>query len=373
MDGMRRRARFDESEAVLARQIDAAASDHAAVCPRESKLLQFIAVDFCILQPYHLAQSKAIESSPQLVKDEAMMSSPPTGTVTFLFTDIEGSTRLAQQYPAAWPSAKVRHHTILQSAIESHSGYIFQRIGDAFCAAFHTAPDAFAAALDAQRVLHAEPWGDAVIGVRMGIHTGAATVQQDGDYEGYMTVVRVQRIMSAAYGGQVLMSQEVCDLLHRDLPAGITVRDRGTHRLKDLTAPEHLHQLVAPDLPINFPPLKTADHPNNLPRQLTSFIGREAEIVELRQLLSGSPLLTLTGAGGVGKTRLVLQVASEELTAFPDGVWFVELAPLADPALIPTAIASAAGVREVSGRPILTTLSEYFHEKTALEGLMLGT
>ncbi|MBI5876099.1 MAG: tetratricopeptide repeat protein [Chloroflexi bacterium] len=290
----------------------------------------------------------------------------PTGTVTFLFTDIEGSTRLAQQHPAAWPAAQARHHAILQNAIESHGGYVFQVIGDAFCAAFHTALDALAAALDAQHALNAELWGDAIVRVRMGLHTGAATARADGDYEGYLTLVRVQRIMSGAYGGQVLMSQDVADLVGRDLPAGVSLLDLGTHRLKDLTAPEHLFQVVAQGLPTNFPPLKTADHPNNLPTQLTSFIGRDAEVAEVRRLLGGTRLLTLMGAGGVGKTRLALQVAAEELAAFPDGVWFAELAPLADPTLIASTIASAVGVREEPNRPILGQLGDYFRGKTAL-------
>ncbi|MBI5876454.1 MAG: tetratricopeptide repeat protein [Chloroflexi bacterium] len=316
------------------------------------------------------------------------MTALPSGTVTFLFTDIEGSTRLAQQHPAAWPGAKARHHTILRSAIESHGGYVFQVIGDAFCAAFHTASDALAAALEAQRALvgattdaqrtngqsvgatlAVAPDGQGLplpIRVRMGIHTGSATARPDGDYEGYMALVRVQRIMSGAYGGQVLMSQDAAELVGRDLPAGVGLRDLGTHRLKDLAAPEHLFQVVAQGLPADFPPLKTADHPNNLPMQLTSFIGREAEVAEVRRLLGGTRLLTLSGAGGVGKTRLALQAATEELASFGDGVWFVELAPLADPALVPQATASALGLQEQAGRPWINSLSDYLRAKHLL-------
>ncbi|MBI5879736.1 MAG: tetratricopeptide repeat protein [Chloroflexi bacterium] len=294
------------------------------------------------------------------------MPIPPTGTVTFLFTDIEGSTRLAQQFPATWPSAKARHHAIVQSAIKPHGGYVFQVIGDAFCAAFHTAPDALMAALDAQHALHTEPWGDVIIRVRMGLHTGSATARPDGDYEGYMALVRVQRIMAGASGGQVLMSQDVADLVGRDLPLSISLNDLGIHRLKGLAAPEHLFQVVAQGLPADFPPLKTADHPNNLPTQLTSFIGRDAEVAEVRRLVSGTRLLTLIGAGGIGKTRLALQAATEEVAKIPDGVWFVELAPLADPALIPNTIASAVGVREEPNRPMLAALSDHFRSKTVL-------
>src|SRR5512135_1401053 len=279
---------------------------------------------------------------------------PPTGTVTFLFTDIEGSTDLAQQHPDALPALLARHHALLQQAIDAHHGYVFQIIGDSFHAAFPTAPDAFQAALDAQRLLQHEVWNPAPIKVRMGINTGTAQAGSDDDrsggYMGYSTLARVQRVMSTAHGGQVLLSNASADLIQSVLPAGVTLRDMGEHHFKGLTGLEQLWQLVAPDLLSDFPPLKTAvSVPNNLPTQLTSFIGREHELADIKHLLLMTHLLTLTGSGGTGKTRLTLQTAAEMLDSFADGAWFIELAPIADPALVPQTVAMALGVSELPG------------------------
>jgi predicted ATPase/class 3 adenylate cyclase len=290
----------------------------------------------------------------------------PTGTVTFLFTDIEGSTNLAQLHPAKWEGARQRHHAIVRAAAEAHHGHVFQIVGDAFCVAFPTASDGLQAALDTQRTLQAEPWGETPIRVRMGLHTGAAEVR-DGDYHGYLTLAHVQRVMSVAYGGQTLVSDATAALLRGQLPEGITLRNIGEHRLKGLLNPEHLWQVVAPDLVQDFPALQSfAAMPNNLPIQVTSFIGRERELAELQHLLPTTHLLTLTGSGGTGKTRLSLQVAAEVLDAFKDGVWFIELAPLSDPALLPLTIASVLGVREDPGRPLLATLLEWLRPKELL-------
>ena len=294
------------------------------------------------------------------------MTLPPTGTVTFLFTDIEGSTKLAQQHPAEWESARQRHHAILREATEAHQGYVFQVIGDAFCVAFPTASDALQAALDAQRALQAEAWGETPIRVRMGLHTGAADAR-DGDYHGYLTLAHVQRVMSTAYGGQTLVSNATASLLSGQLPDGAALRDMGEHRLKGLLNPEHLWQWSPPDLPQDFPPLQSLNAiPNNLPIQVTSFVGRERELAELQRLLTTTRLLTLTGSGGTGKTRLSLQVAAEVLDNFKDGVWFVELAPLADPALVPQTVATVLGVREEPGRPLLATLIDWLRPKQLL-------
>src|SRR5712692_2024143 len=177
---------------------------------------------------------------------------PPTGTVTFLFTDIEGSTQLAQQFPDALPAALARHHAILRDAIETHGGYVFQIIGDAFCAAFATAPNALAATRVAQRALHTEPWGaTGPIRVRMGLHTGEAE-WRDGAYHGYLTQTRVQRVMSAGHGGQILLSQTTHDLIRDQLAPDISLRDLGEHRLKGLERLERIFQVVAPDLPSDF-------------------------------------------------------------------------------------------------------------------------
>jgi predicted ATPase/class 3 adenylate cyclase len=297
------------------------------------------------------------------------MNNHPTGTVTFLFSDIEGSTKLAQEHPDTWESLQQRHHAILQSAIEAHNGFVFQIIGDAFCAAFHTAGDALRAAVKSQKDLHAEKWGEAIIKVRMGIHTGKAEIQNGGDYQGYLTLSRVQRVMSVAYGGQILISNTSSELIHGELPEGISLLDMKEHRLKGLLNPEHLWQAISPDLPKDFPPLQSLnDIPNNLPIQLTSFIGRENEIAELKRELNDHHLVTLTGSGGTGKTRLSLQVAAEVIDSFPDGVWFLELAPVTDPALVPNTLANLLGLRESAETK--QSLSElvcgYLHARKAL-------
>jgi class 3 adenylate cyclase len=203
------------------------------------------------------------------------MNNLPSGTVTFLFTDIEGSTKLAQQHPDQWEALRERHHAILRSAINMHHGYIFQIIGDSFCVSFHTAVDALHATVEAQQQLQYTDWRETPIRVRMGIHTGSAEFNGT-DYRGYLTMAKVQRVMSVAYGGQVLLSNTSAELLHHELPAGISLRDMKEHRLKGLSNPERLWQMVAPDLQQEFPPLQSlAEIPNNLPVQLTSFIGRE--------------------------------------------------------------------------------------------------
>lgn len=296
-----------------------------------------------------------------------MMSQLPTGTVTFLFTDIEGSTRLAQEHPEIWEPARARHHAILRSAIEAHRGYVFQVIGDAFCAAFHTAGEALRAAVKSQIDLHAEPWADAMIKVRMGIHTGKAEIQADGEYQGYLALSRVQRLMSAGHGGQVLLSLATEELIRDDLPTGVNLHDLGERRLKDLIRPEHIFQLIIPNLQSDFPALKTLDtYRHNLPAQMTSFIGREQEMAEIKQAIARYRLVTLTGSGGTGKTRLSLQVAADALDQFSDGVCFVELASLSDPALIPQTILSTVGVHEQQGKTALQTLVQHLHEKRLL-------
>ena len=295
------------------------------------------------------------------------MSALPTGTVTFLFTDIEGSTKLAREYAEKWESLRARHHAILKSTVDAHNGYIFQIIGDAFCVAFHKAVDALKAAIESQTKLHQENWGEAALKVRMGIHTGEAEIKEDGQYNGYLTMSRVQRLMSAGHGGQVLVSLTSEELIRDDPPPNVELRDLGEHRLKDLIRPKHIFQLVVPSLPSDFPPLKTLDaYPNNLPLQLTSFIGREKEIAEIKKEVKTHRLVTLTGSGGTGKTRLSLQVAADMLDAFPNGVWFVELAPLSDPDLIPNTVLSALGISEQQNKPALDVLQEYLQPRKLL-------
>jgi len=298
------------------------------------------------------------------------MNNLPSGTVTFLFTDIEGSTKLAQQYPDAMPVLLARHHEILHQSIQSQNGYVFQIVGDSFAVAFHSASDALKAALNAQRMLQNESWTPAPIKVRMGIHTGTSHLNDTSAptvYSGYATIAATQRIMSAGHGGQILLSGATRELIRDALPINTELVDLGEKRLKDLIRAEHLYQLNAVGLPTAFPPLKTLDlFPNNLPVQLTSFIGRENEIAEVKQELESHRLVTLTGSGGTGKTRLSLQVAADLLEKYNHGVWFIELAPLTDPDLIPPTILSTVGIQEQPGKTPLDVLKEYFHEKQAL-------
>jgi predicted ATPase/class 3 adenylate cyclase len=290
----------------------------------------------------------------------------PTGTVTFLFTDIEGSTKLAQGHPDKWESLQQRHHAILQSAIEAHNGFVFQIIGDAFCAAFHTASDGLSAAIDAQQKLQTENWDGTPVKVRMGLHTGSAEIH-DNEYHGYMTLARVQRVMSVAYGGQILLSNASAELLHNELPQGITLRDMKEHRLKGLLNSEHLWQIIAHDLQQDFPPLQSLNEtPNNLPIQLTSFIGREKEVGQIKQRLEKNRLVTLTGSGGVGKTRLAIQVASELLSEYPNGVWLVELAPVTNPELVAQTVCAALDIAPQGNLSALQVLTDYLKQKKLL-------
>jgi predicted ATPase/class 3 adenylate cyclase len=290
-------------------------------------------------------------------------------TRILLFTDIEGSTKLWEQHPEAMQTALARHDAILRNAIETHHGYVFKTVGDAFCAAFATSRDALDAALAAQCTLHAEPWRDAVIKVRMGLNTGAPEVRE-GDYFGSV-VNRVARLHAVGHGGQVLLSQATYGLVRDDLPPQITLRDMGACRLKDLALPEHIFQMIAPDLPSEFPPLKTLDYrPNNLPAQTTSFVGQEQEIAEVRELMlnPGVRLLTLSGPGGTGKTRLALQVAAGLLDAFEHGVFFVALAPVHDPDDVLSAIAQTLDVRFLEGQrqSLLERLQNYLQNEKLL-------
>ena len=291
----------------------------------------------------------------------------PSGTVTFLFTDIEGSTQLWERQHEPMQAAFARQEAILRQAVAAEGGYTYKMVGDAFQVAFDTAPAAVRAALEAQRQLQAEPWGQAPIRVRMALHTGV-TEERGDDYVG-PALNRVARLLSAGCGGQVLLTQVTSELVWDELPPGASLLDLGEHRLKDLVRPEHVYQLAAPDLPSDFPPLKSLDaFPNNLPIQLTSFIGRETEMVDLKLLLTvdQARLVTLTGSGGTGKTRLALQVAADLLETFKDGVWLVELAQLADPVLIPQTVAAALGVREVPGKSIAAGLIDYLRSRHLL-------
>jgi len=278
----------------------------------------------------------------------------PSGTVTLLFTDIEASTRMWESEPAEMAAALRRHDAILRDAIGRAGGFVFKTVGDEFCAAFRTPLAAVSAALDAQRALASEAWPTSrPVLVRMGLHTGVCE-ERDSDYFG-PPVNRTARLEAIAHGGQVLLSGTTAGLVADGLPDGVALRDLGQHRLKDLGRPEQVFQLEAAFLVAKFPQLTSLDNPelpNNLPVIISRFIGRGAELAEVRDLLRDSRLLTLTGAGGSGKTRLALQAAAEMLGVRRDGVWFAELAPLTEPEQVPAAVAAVLGLPDSGGLQI---------------------
>jgi predicted ATPase/class 3 adenylate cyclase len=290
----------------------------------------------------------------------------PTGTVTFLFTDVEGSTRLLHELGPRYAGIQDAHGAILRRAISEWGGVEVNTEGDSFFVAFRVPAAAVAAAVQMQRGLSAENWPlDDGVRVRMGIHTGEG-VLGGRDYLG-IDVNRAARIAGAAHGGQILISEATRALVEHAVPEGASLRDLGPHRLKDIAHPEHLYDVVIEGLPSDFPPPRTLDaRPNNLPLQLTSFVGREEEIAAVRRLLDRTRLLTLTGPGGTGKTRLALEVAAEVLPEYSDGAFFVDLSSLIDPDLVPAAAAGALGVPEVAGRPMLETLADYLRTKELL-------
>src|SRR3990172_3901918 len=294
------------------------------------------------------------------------MPSLPAGTVTFLFTDLEGSTRLLQHLGDRYAALLQEYRRLLQAACRERGGREVYTQGDALFVAFPRAHDAVAAAVSAQQTIARHRWPEDVsVRARMGIHTGEPLKTETG-YVG-MDLHRAARICQAGHGGQILLSQTTSDLIEDELPAGVGLRDLGRHRLKDLAQPQHLYQVVAAGLPEESPPRRSLDaHPNNLPIQLTSFIGREREMAAIANLLEQHRLVTLVGAGGSGKTRLSLQVAAHLLDAYPDGAWWVDLAGLIDGALVPEAVAAVLRVREKSGTPLLTTLGDFLQPRTAL-------
>ena len=269
----------------------------------------------------------------------------PTGTVTFLFTDIEGSTKLLQDLGESYPAVQNDHASIMRGAIAKGGGTAIRTEGDSFFAVFPTPKGAVEAAIAAQRQLAAHTWAHGKpLRVRMGLHTGEGRLGGD-DYLG-IDVNRAARIAAAGHGGQVVISDATRALVEHALPEGVAARDLGAHRLKDIAHPERLHDLVIEGLSSDFPPLKSLDaRPSNLPVQLTSFVGRRQEIDAVSELLRQAPLVTLTGPGGSGKTRLSLEVAQGTLDEFPEGAFFVDLSSITDPELVSSAITRALDVR----------------------------
>jgi predicted ATPase/class 3 adenylate cyclase/DNA-binding CsgD family transcriptional regulator len=322
---------------------------------------------------YLIEDDPMAESSPFASPNEAgqkrtTLRDLPTGTVTLLFTDIEGSTLLLQQLGERYAEMLATYRQLLRTAFQQWNGFEVDTQGDAFFVAFARATDAVSAAVAAQRALASHNFAEGVaVAVRMGLHTGEPSVGAEG-YIG-LDVHHAARIMSVGHGRQVLLSQTTCDLVEHGLPGGVSLRDLGEHRLKDLQRPSHLYQLVITDLPADFPLLETLDsRPNNLPDQLTPLIGREKEVAAVQHLLQREDmrLVTLTGPGGTGKTRLGLQVAAELSDLFPDGVYFVNLAPISDPALVVPTLAQTLDVKEVAGQPLLELLKSSLHLKHLL-------
>jgi predicted ATPase/class 3 adenylate cyclase len=272
----------------------------------------------------------------------------PTGLVTFLFTDIEGSSQRWETRREAMQLALRRHDRLMRAAIERHNGRVFKTMGDQFCAVFWSAPEAAAAALGAQTEIAAQDWS-AIDGlhVRMALHTGV-TDERDGDYFG-PAVNRVARLLSIGHGDQILLSGFAADLVREQLPAQGALRNLGEHRLKDLAASEHVFELVTGESVRTSPKLRELGAPTNLPAQLTTLVGREREIAAIEHLLERARLLTLTGSGGVGKTSTALYVAGELANRYDDGAWFVELASISDPQLVASAIAAVFAVEDTAG------------------------
>jgi predicted ATPase/class 3 adenylate cyclase/DNA-binding NarL/FixJ family response regulator len=306
---------------------------------------------------YLLYRSAIVRRSP--------MTGLPTGTVTLLFADLASSPQGWEEDSQPLPAALASYAGVVRLAVAAHGGTIFRTAGATLCAAFSTAPQALAAALAARRTLETGP--SARHAVRMALHTGTAELFAD-DYIGLLPS-RTARLLAASHGGQVLLSRVTQELVRDHPPPDVTLRDLGEHRLTDLTRPEQIFQLVAPDLPADFPPLRTLDtHPTNLPAQPTPLVGREHEVTTACAILRQptTRLLTLTGPGGTGKTRLALQVAAELLDHFADGVYFVALAPIGDSSLVLPTIAATLGVKEAGDQTLFDTLASYLRNKQML-------
>jgi predicted ATPase/class 3 adenylate cyclase len=293
-------------------------------------------------------------------------SSVASRTVTFVFTDIEGSTELARQLGDRWSTTLGLHRDLLRAAFSTHAGQEIGTEGDSFFVVFPSASAAVSAAADAQRALAAARWPEGTtVRVRMGIHTGEARVEGSG-YVG-LEVHRAARIAAAGHGGQVLLSATTVAILGAQPPAGLAVRELGAHRLKDFDDPIRIYQLVGDGLDVEFPPLRSlGSRRADVPRQLTSFVGRESDVATVEGLVGESRLLTLTGPGGTGKTRLAIRVASDLVERFDDGASFVPLAPVSDPALVLGAIAQVLGIQDAGDRPLADTVDDWLRDRNLL-------
>lgn len=342
------------------RRTRAALAEELGIDP--SKSLQGLEVAILNQAP----ELSAPATSP--VTPAQLLPTSELSTLTFLFTDIEKSTELLASHPKTYTAVLSEHHQIIRSVLATHNGREVVTAGDGFFAVFTSPSACVSAAIEMQRTISSHEWPRGhQLRVRMGIHTGEASEETVGPVG--LDVHKAARISAVARGGQVLVSGATTGLLGDALPTGARLRPLGTHRLKDLSRPEMIFQLEAEGLEANFPPLRSLDNPelpNNLPVQASSFIGRQHELDELRSVVSQSRLVTLIGAGGVGKTRLALQAAAELLDGSGEGVWFVDLAPISDPELVPSAVGAVLGVKEEPGRPLSATLLDFLRDRYLL-------
>jgi predicted ATPase/class 3 adenylate cyclase len=290
----------------------------------------------------------------------------PTGTVTFLRTDVEGSMRLVRELGPAWDALNAAHMDLIRAAVDAHGGTVVRSEGDAMFAVFPEARAAVGAAITAQRALDDHAWPERVdLQVRMGLHSGEAYLAGD-DYGGF-EVNRAARIAAAGHGGQILISDPTRALVADALVDGVGLRDLGSHALRDLPRPERLYQLEVPGLRTDFPALRTASPGvGELPARLTSFVGREGDVETIALLLADSRLVTITGPGGIGKTSLAVESARRVTAAFPDGTWFVGLADTEDPATVRSVIARTVGLFDGPGRPAADALAPYLNDRSVL-------
>jgi class 3 adenylate cyclase len=291
----------------------------------------------------------------------------PSGTVTFLLTDLEGSTRMWEENPQAMRAAMVRHDELLEKAIASHRGFVFSRMGDGMATSFATAGDAIAAAMAFKQALAEEDWRTASpLRARIGLHTAEAVIVDDTGYAN-LAINRCARLMAAALGGQIVISGATESLVRDQPPEGAELVDLGEHRLRDLGNPMRVFQLNRAERPEEFPPLRSLDSfPGNLPAQVSSFIGRQADASRVAAALDASRVVTITGVGGVGKTRLASHVAADLLPRYPDGAWLVELAPVREPDRVVETVVAVFHVTNRSGPIVEDALIDVLAQKRLL-------